>query len=215
MKNAANGVLPPGYSMRSKLREARFRILTLGFGLGFAAFIIASLICVITHTTHQALWESLTSKEIHFALRMSLITSAISTAICILVSVPAAYAMTRYRFFGKTFLNAVMDAPLALPPLVAGLALLILFGTTSFGEWLSGAGLDFVFSAKGIVLAQFFVNMPFMYRIMRSTFESINPRYEYVAQTLGCTEAQSFRRVTLPMSRNGLVAGTVITWSRI
>ena len=103
--------------------------------------------------------------------------------------------------------------PLALPPLVAGVGLLI-FGMTSFGRGLAEIGLDFVFTPLGIIIAQFFVNVPFMFRILRGTFQSINPRYEHVAKTLGCTEAQAFWHVTLPMSKNGLLAGSVITWSR-
>ena len=76
------------------------------------------------------------------------------------------------------------------------------------------AGRVFVFTPLGIIIAQFFVNVPFMFRILRGTFQSINPRYEHVAETLGCTEAQAFWRVTLPMSKNGLLAGSIITWSK-
>ena len=145
---------------------------------------------------------------------MSLVTSVISTALCILVSVPSAYALARYRFPGRSILNTILDAPLALPPLVAGVALLIFFGTTSLGKGLSDAGLRFVFTPKGIVLAQFLVNVPFMFRILRATFQGINPRYEHVAKTLGATDVQAFRRVALPMARNGLVAGAIITWCK-
>ncbi len=198
----------------SRLRESSFRIITVLFGLVLAVFITALLIGVVTHTTSQAMIESLLSGEIQFAIRLSLITSVISTILCIVVSVPAAYALARYNFPGKNILNTILDVPLALPPLVAGVGLLILFGTTSFGKALAEAGIRFVFTPQGIVLAQFFVNMPFMFRILRSTFQSINPRYEYVAQTLGSSEAEAFWRVTLPMSKNGVMAGSIITWCR-
>jgi molybdate transport system permease protein len=198
----------------SRLRESSFKIITILFGLVLAAFVVALLIGVVTHTTPQALLESLLSGEIQFAIRLSLITSVISTLFCIFVSVPAAYALARYDFPGKNILNTILDVPLALPPLVAGVALLILFGTTSFGKALAEAGIRFVFTPLGIILAQFFVNMPFMFRVLRSTFQGINPRYEYVAQTLGSTEAGAFWRVTLPMARNGLMAGSIITWCR-
>ena len=197
-----------------RLKEKRFRIITVLFGLVLAVFIIALLIGVVTHTTPEALLSSLTSSEILFAVRLSLITSVISTIICIIVSVPAAYALARYNFKGKNLLNTILDMPLALPPLVAGVGLLILFGTTSFGKGLAEAGIKFVFTPQGIILAQFFVNMPFMFRVLRSTFQGINPRYEYVAQTLGSSESGAFWRVTLPMSRNGLMAGSIITWCR-
>jgi molybdate transport system permease protein len=157
---------------------------------------------------------SLASKEIQFAIKLSLTTAVISTFLCIVISIPAAYALARYEFFGKSLINTLMDVPLALPPLVAGVGLLILFGTTSFGKSLAEMGLVFVFTPLGIIIAQFFVNVPFMFRILRGTFQGINPKYEYVAETLGCTEAQAFWRVTLPMSKNGLMAGSVITWSK-
>jgi molybdate transport system permease protein len=198
----------------SKLKESCFRIIVTLFALVLAVFIVALLIGVVTHTTPQALISSIISGEIQFAIRLSLITSVISTIFCIIVSVPAAYALARYNFRGKNILNTILDAPLALPPLVAGVGLLILFGTTSFGKGLAEAGIKFVFTPQGIILAQFFVNMPFMFRVLRSTFQDINPRYEYVAQTLGSTEAGAFWRVTLPMSRNGLMAGSIITWCR-
>jgi len=190
------------------------KIFTVGCGLLLCAFIVSLLVCVVTHTTPGALMHSLASREIRFAIRMSLTTSVISTALCLLVSVPAAYALARYRFPGKNLLNTILDAPLALPPLVAGVSLLIFFGTTRWGEGLSEMGLKFVFTPKGIVMAQFLVNVPFMFRILRGTFQGINPRYEYVAQTLGATDFQAFWRVTLPMARNGLVAGTIITWCK-
>jgi len=197
-----------------KLRESRFKIITSLFGFILALFIVALLIGVVTHTTPSALLESLGSSEIMFAIRLSLVTSITSTLICILVSIPAAYALARFNFPGKSIVNTILDMPLALPPLVAGVGLLILFGTTAFGKWLADIGLEFVFTPYGIILAQFFVNMPFMFRILRSTFQGINPRYEYVAQTLGSTDFEAFWRVILPMSKNGLMAGAIITWCR-
>jgi molybdate transport system permease protein len=193
---------------------SKLKVITLSCGVVLSLFIVSLLVCVVTHTTPQALLRSLGSKEIQFAIRMSLVTSIISTILCILVSVPAAYALARYRFWGRSVLNTLLDAPLALPPLVAGVGLLIFFGATSIGKALSNAGITFVFTPQGIVMAQFFVNVPFMFRILRSTFQGINPRYEYVAQTLGATDAQAFWRVTLPMARNGLVAGSIITWCK-
>jgi molybdate transport system permease protein len=198
----------------NKLKESNFRILTLAFVLILASFIVALLVGIVTHTTPKALIASIFSDEIRFAVRLSIVTSVISTILCIIVSVPAAYALARYHFPGKNLLNTILDVPLALPPLVAGVGLLILFGTTSFGKSLAEAGIKFVFTPLGIVLAQFFVNMPFMFRVLRSTFQGINPRYEYVAQTLGSTEAEAFLKVTLPMAKNGLMAGSIITWCR-
>ena len=196
------------------MRRMKFKIFNISFGLILTLFVISVVLCVVTHTTFSALITNIVSKEIQFAIKLSLITSVISTFLCIVVSVPASYALARYKFPGKDFINTILDIPLALPPLVAGVGLLLLFGTTPFGKTLARAGVNFVFTPLGIIIAQFFVNISFMLRIMRSTFEGINPRYEYVAKTLGCNEVQAFWRVLLPMSKGGLLAGSIITWSK-
>ena len=201
-------------TMLKKLKQSKIKFITILSSLFLALFISVPIICIVTHTTLSALITSILSEEIQFAIRLSLGTAAISTIMCIAISIPAAYALARYDFFGKSFVNTTLDAPLALPPLVAGVSLLILFGTTSFGKALADAGLVLVFTPLGIIIAQFFVNVPFMLRILRGTFQGINPRYEHVAETLGCTKAQAFWRVTLPMSKNGFLAGSIITWSK-
>lgn len=187
---------------------------TIGVAALLTAFIIVLMLLVVTHPPPAAILASLASREIQFAIYLSLVTSLVSTAICILIAVPSAYALARYDFFGKHAVNTVVDLPLALPPLVAGVALLLFFGTTPVGKALAEVGLAFVFTPLGIIVAQVFVNFPFMLRIMRSTFEGISPRYEYVAKTLGCTDVQALWRVTLPMATSGLIAGGVITWAK-
>ncbi|KAF5419125.1 MAG: molybdate transport system permease protein [Candidatus Methanocomedens sp.] len=195
-------------------RKSMLKIFTISITLLLTTFILSLVICIVTHTNQHVLLTSIASREIQFAIKLSLLTSIISTLMCIMVSIPASYALARYNFSGKTLINTIVDLPLALPPLVAGVGLLLLFGTTPFGNWLADLGLKFVFTPLGIIIAQFAVNISFMLRIMRSTFEGISPRYEYVAQTLGCTPIQAFLRTTLPMSKNGLLAGGVITWSK-
>ena len=169
---------------------------------------------VLSRSPPETFLATLRSEEIQFAIGLSLKTSVASTVLCILVAVPAAYALARYDFPGKSLVSAILDMPLSLPPLVAGIGLLLFFGASMPGKELAEFGLVFVFTPAGIVIAQFFVNVPFMLRIMRSTFEGISPRYEHVAKTLGCTDAQAILRVTLPMASNGLLAGSVITWSK-
>ncbi|MBN2204748.1 MAG: molybdate ABC transporter permease subunit [Thermoleophilia bacterium] len=160
------------------------------------------------------LWAGLSSPEIRFAIRLSLLTSLASTSLCVAIGVPVAYGMSRLHMRGKGIVTALLDIPLALPPIVAGVALLLLFGTTSAGQWLADMGLKLVFTVQGIVLAQFFVNIPYMLRVMRGTFDDVDPRLEFVARTLGCSRPQAFFRVTLPLAKNGLIAAAIITWAR-
>lgn len=191
-----------------------FQVVTVAVALLITAFIVLVLLGVVTHSPASVFIETLFSEEIQFAVKLSIITSVISTLLCILVAMPVAYALARYSFPGKSLVNMMTDIPLALPPLVAGVGLLLFFGVSPIGKSLAAAGLVFVFTPLGIIMAQFFVNLPYMLRVTRSTFLSVNPRYEHVAKTLGCTDAQAFWRVTLPMAWNGLLAGAVITWSK-
>jgi molybdate transport system permease protein len=174
-------------------------------------FILAGL---VLYPPLPALIVSLASPEIRFAIILSIVTSTISTAICVALAIPVAYALARYRFPFRNAVNLALTLPLALPPLVAGIALLIFFGTTTWGKMLDAMGFAVVFSPIGIVIAEVFVNLPYMIRILKSSFAAINPRYENVAKTLGCTETGAFLQVTLPLSRPGLIAGTSITWAK-
>ncbi len=178
-------------------------------------FIISAILLgLVLYAPLPALIESLASPEIRFAILLSLVTSVVSTFICVIIAVPVAYSLARYQFFGKRITTLALTLPLTLPPLVAGIALLLFFGTTPWGKALEQAGFTVIFTPLGIIVAEVFVNLPYMIRILRSAYTTINPRYEYVAKTLGCTDTGAFLQVTLPMARPGLVTGSVITWSK-
>ena len=158
--------------------------------------------------------NSIASEEIQFAIRLSLFTSFTSTLICVVFAIPVAYGLERFNFPGRRLVNVILNIPLSLPPLVSGVALLLLFGTTAFGQSLAEHGLRFIFSVNGIILAQFFIITPYMVRVLKSTIADINPRLEFVARTLGCSQWQAFYKITLPLAKNGIIAGLVISWSR-
>lgn len=191
-----------------------FFIALVAVAIAFLAGFIISAISLVLLKGLPGLASSLASPEIQFAMKLSLSTSIISTLLCFAFALPAAYGLVRFDFPGKGVVNAVLNIPIALPPVVSGVALLLLFGTTALGNELAARGLKFVFTPQGIVVAQFFVNAPYMMTVLRSTFKDIDPRLEFVARTLGCSQLQSFLRVTLPLARNGLIAASVITWAR-
>lgn len=188
----------------------------ISLGLTALLFLVISIILagLVFYSTLPVLAASLASPEIRFAILLSLATSVASTFICIVIAIPVAFALARYIFPGKRIATLVLTLPLTLPPLVAGIALLLFFGTTPWGRALEDAGFAVIFTPLGIIVAEVFVNLPYMIRIMRSTFAAINPRFEYVAKTLGCTDTGAFLQVSLPMARHGILAGTVITWSK-
>ncbi len=203
----------PAFLAISHIRNNAFLILFAFAIIFFLLFVLAAIGGILGKGV-PGLLDSLASEEILFSIRLSFITSVISTFFCLVLALPIAYGMERFPIPGKKLFNALLDVPLALPPIVSGVALLLLFGTTEFGRTLAAHGLKFVFTVKGIIIAQFFVNIPYMIRVLKSTIADINPRLEFVARTMGCSRMQVFIKVTLPLAKNGLVAGIVITWAR-
>jgi molybdate transport system permease protein len=157
--------------------------------------------------------------------------------------VPIGYAMSRFNFLGKNFIDTILDVPIVLPPLVIGLGLLILFNNISFGvmdvvyfdrdgsEYIVqenrtieriikqfgaslGLQLRITNGAAGVVLAQFMVACAFAVRTMRNTFDQISPRQEEVAMTLGSSRGQAFWSIVLPQGYRGLLAAGTLAWAR-
>ena len=155
----------------------------------------------------------LRSRQIRYALGLSLVTSVISVALSLVIAIPAGYVMSRRKFFGAGFVDSVLDIPIVLPPLVVGLLLLVFFSMWP-GRWLAAHGIEFVFQPAGIVVAQFVVACAFAIRTMKATFDGIDPRYEMVSRTLGFGPWRAFRVGALPLARSGVVAAAVITWAR-
>lgn len=196
------------------MEKKKFKALTGLLTAVIVVFIVSIILCIVTHTTINALITNLFSDEIVFAIKISLITATVSTLLCMALAIPIGYALARIDFPLKSLVDTIVNMPLALPPIVAGVGLLLFFGQTPVGKALESLGIRFVFTPLGIIIAQFLINVPFAIRIMKSTFNSINPRYEHVAETLGCTKSKAFWKVTLPMSKNGILASSAIAWAK-
>jgi molybdate transport system permease protein len=136
-----------------------------------------------------------------------------ATIISMVFAVPAAYAISKTNFRGKNIVDTILDLPIVISPIALGAALLVFFNT-SLGRALEGNLMRFVFEVPGIVLAQFTIISALAVRLLKATFDSINPRYERVGRTLGYTKIKVFFKVTLPLARNGLIAASILTWAR-
>jgi molybdate transport system permease protein len=126
------------------------------------------------------------------------------------VAVPLGYSLSRFRFPGRYLLDAMLDIPIVLPPLVVGLSLLILF---QFWPFRVTSHL-IVYQVPGVVLAQFMVAAAFAIRTMRATFDQIDTRQEQVAKTLGCSQAQAFMLVVFPRAQRGMLTAGTMAWAR-
>jgi len=198
-------------------RDVLFRAVVLSFLMLFMAMVL-TLIAVDVRYVEASDWvEALTTgrTQVWFAVKLSLVTSTIALAAALLVGLPSAYALSRFRIPFASVVDTVIDLPIVIPPPVVGLSLLVLFGRTGLDRWLEDhVGFGLMYQAWGIPLAQFMVAAAFCIRSLKAAFDSINPRLEHVARTLGCSSWQAFIRVSLPLARNGLLAGAIMTWAR-
>ncbi len=154
----------------------------------------------------------LRSPEIRYAVRLSLLSCSVTAILSLWCAVPLGYLLSRYRFPGKGLLDALLDIPVVLPPLVIGLSLLLLF-QTSLGRAVESV-IPITYAIPSVVLAQFAVACAFAVRTMRVTFDGLGVRHEQVALTLGCSRAQAFWRVVLPQARRGMVTAATLAWAR-
>jgi len=153
--------------------------------------------------------------ELSPVLKISLETSLTAALLAMLLGTPVAYVLARRSFPGKAAVETLLDLPVALPPMVAGLALLVLVSPASpTGRVLSALGIRVIFTKPGIVLAQLFVALPFYIRAVRSAVAAIPPSIPAAAALLRATEAYTFFRVILPLSREGVISGFAMCWTR-
>ncbi|MGV8979532.1 MAG: ABC transporter permease [Cellulomonas sp.] len=180
------------------------------------AFLLLPLVGLLLRASWRDLPRLLGESEVGGALRLSLVTATIATAIALVLGVPLAWVLARARFRGRSFLRALVTLPLVLPPVVGGVALLFALGRRGFvGQYLDQwFGLTLPFTSAGVVLAETFVAMPFLVVTVEGAFRSANLGLEEAAATLGSRPFATFCRVTLPLIAPSLIAGSVLCWAR-
>lgn len=164
---------------------------------------------LVASLLNNPIGRALADKDIQYSIWLTLVSCTITTILSLWVAVPIGYLLSRHQFFGRNFIDAVLDIPIVLPPLVVGLSLLILFQYMPI--WLRDA---VVYQVPAVILAQFMVAAAFAVRTMRATFDQIDARREDVALTLGCTRAQAFATVVLPETKRGLLTAGTLAWAR-
>ncbi len=185
-------------------------------GIAFALLIGLPLAALLLRTLPGGvLGTYLVDEQVVRALRLSLLTTAVTLALTLLFGTPLAYLLARRHFPGRGALETLVDLPMVLPPAVAGVALLMAFGRRGMlGPALASLGIELPFTTAAVVMAQGFVAGPFYVRAARAGFAGVDPTIEGVARTLGVSPLRVFWRVTVPLAAPGLLGGAVMTWAR-
>jgi sulfate/thiosulfate transport system permease protein len=187
--------------------------------LGYLGVVLLAPVGMVFYRTFESglhpVWQALSDPNTIHAFEITLIATAIAVPLNTVFGVLCALAIVRRRFPGKGLLNAFIDLPLAVSPVVIGLCLYLLYGRTGwFGSWFLGHGIQVLFALPAIVLATVFVSVPFVAREVIPTLRELGDEQEQAAATLGASRRQRFWRITLPSIRWAVVYGVVLTTAR-
>ena len=188
--------------------------------LGYLALLLGIPVVLVFINAFQdgfaAAWNSVTTPDAQHAFWLTFVMVAVAVPLNTIFGVLCALAIVRQRFRGRAILNALVDLPFAVSPVVVGLALLLVYGRRDgwIGPWLSDHGVQIIFSTPGMILATMFVSLPFVAREVIPVLREIGTEQEQAAATLGAGGFQTFFRITLPAIRWGVAYGVVLTTAR-
>jgi sulfate transport system permease protein len=188
--------------------------------LGYLAFLIVIPVGSVFYRAFQhgfaTAWDAITTTDALHALWLTLLVVAIAVPLDTVFGVGVALILARHRFPGAWLLDALVDIPLALSPVVVGLSLVLVYGRTGwFGNWLAARGITIIFSVPGIVMASAVVALPYVVREVLPVLQEIGTEQEQAARTLGAGPVTVFRRITLPSIQRGLAYGMTLTTARV
>ena len=198
-------------------RLVRWVLITVAF-VFLALFLFVPLVAVFVEALRKGLavyLAALTEPDALAAMRLTLLTAAVAVPLNVGFGLAAAWAIAKFQFRGRSLLITLIDLPFAVSPVIAGMIFILLFGTQGwFGPWLQAHDMRVVFAVPGIVLATTFVTFPFVARELIPLMVEQGPEEEEAAIVLGANGWQTFRRVTLPNIRWGLLYGVILCNAR-
>lgn len=200
--------IPKGAGLAGVLGGSGAALYVVFIGLPVAALLIRA-------GQQTGFWDAVTGDLALTALRLSVITSAISIGVVVLVGTPFAYLLARSDRVLARIIDSLVELPIVLPPVVAGVAMLMAFGRGGLmGSALDDAGIAIPFTTVAVVFAQVFVAAPFYIRAAKLGFQSVAQEYEDISQTLGVSPWNTFWRATLPLASPSIVTGLGLAWAR-
>jgi molybdate/tungstate transport system permease protein len=178
-------------------------------------FIFIPILNLMLSSNPGSIIANLQNSEVINSIFVSVYSALIATIIALLFGVPLAYILARHDFIGKGIVESIIDVPIVIPHTVSGIALLLVFTSGGIlGAPFSKLGIVFTDALPGVVIAMLFVSASFVVNSAREGFESIDPRMENVARTLGSGTLRTFFVITLPLSMRSIVVGSIMCWAR-
>ena len=217
MVTASNSTATAAAAVRveRRWRRAREDALLVLLSVPLVLFLTLPLLALVVRAAPVDFLSNLFDVEVAQAIWLSMATTTTTLLLTLVLGAPVAYLLARRRFRGHAALDTLIDLPIVLPPLVAGIALLLAFGRRGLlGQQLSILGVDIAFTQVAVVMAQLFVAAPFFVKAATAGFANVDREIEYAAALDGASSFQVFRMITVPLSGAALLAGAIMTWAR-
>jgi molybdate transport system permease protein len=190
-------------------------VMLLGLTALYVLLAVGPLLELFFYAPVHTVLRSLAAEEVREALLLTLKSSVLAVMLAVVLGLPAALCLARFNFRGRTLVNALVELPIALPPLVLGVALILVWGRQGIlGHYLAQAGHPLSFTAAAVVIAQFVVASPFFVRIAKAAIEQVPASLEEASITLGRSLPATFALVTLPLAGRGILTAVVTCWAR-
>jgi len=196
--------------MAEKVTFKRVAILFSGFVFVLYSGLILSLLYFFDK---DVFLKAALSKRAAYSIFLSLSVASVVTIISLFIAIPTAYALSRYNFKGKSLVDTILELPMVVSPAALG-AMLLIFFNNPLGGWIQENFAQFVFTVYGIILAQFVTTLGVCIRLVKAAMDEIPQRYEDVARCLGVPPFKAFLKVTFPLSKNGIIAASILTWAK-
>ena len=201
--------------VRSWVRHGSMSLVFAILALILLIFILAPIAKAVFSSSPATLWDTLLDESVYSSILLTIVAGLLATLMGLVMGVPLAYLLARQHFRGKRILEALIDVPIVIPHSAAGIALLFVFGRQFFfGKLFGHAGITFLDSLAGAVIAMLFVSVPFLIDAAKDAFKAVDVRMEKVARTLGASPWRTFFRVSLPLAWKGIFSGSVMMWAR-
>ncbi len=190
-----------------------FKKLSITFAFLIFALYSGLIVSILYFFKGHIFAETLFSERTLFSIQLSIIAATIATTLSVILAIPSAYALSRFEFKGKHVIDTMLELPMIVSPAALG-ALILIFFNTPLGEFIQKHTLQFIFAFSGIVLAQFVTTAGIATRLIKAAMDEIPGRYEDVARSLGASPVRAFLTVTLPLSKRGIFASSILTWAK-
>lgn len=186
---------------------------SISFAFLILLIYLALIISLMTEFNWNEFSSALMSKRTLYSIKISLITATISTIIAFIIALPAAYALSRYRFKGRKIIDLFLELPLIVSPAALG-AMVLIFFSSSLGTWFQDNFFQVIYTFWAIIIAQFVTVLGISARMLKTSIEEVPKRYEDVAATLGASPFKAFTSITLPLMKKGMFSAFILTWAK-